>query len=79
MRGLQQELAEHFRNEKLKASVDELEMEAVRAENLLLHEQEIGSRPARTWYQTEKEKAESRDVSRGQVQSVYVCVCVLYM
>ena len=69
VRSMQQELAEHFRNEKMKANLDELQMEAERAENLLLHEQEIGSRPARTWYQTEKEKAESRDVSRGQVKT----------
>ncbi len=32
------------------------EMEANKAENLIEHEVEIYSRPARTWFQTEKQK-----------------------
>ena len=31
-------------------------MEAVKAENMLQHEDEIFARPARTWFQTMKEK-----------------------
>lgn len=35
------------------------EMELKKGENMLEHEAEIFSRPARTWFQTEKEKARS--------------------
>jgi hypothetical protein len=38
--------------------MDEAQEEAERAENLMLHEDEIASRPARTWYQTETQKKE---------------------
>ena len=33
------------------------EMEARKAENMVEHEAEINARPARTWFQTKKEKA----------------------
>ena len=32
------------------------EMEAAKAENMVEHEAEIHARPARTWFQTKKEK-----------------------
>ena len=32
------------------------EMEAAKAENMVEHEAEISARPARTWFQTRKEK-----------------------
>ena len=32
------------------------EMEAAKAENMVEHEAEIHARPARTWFQTRKEK-----------------------
>lgn len=34
-----------------------------RAENLLLHETEIASRPARTWHETETQKQERRQLT----------------
>lgn len=68
IRALEPELREYFRQEKERASLDKLQMEAERAENLLLHEQEINSRPARTWYQTEKQKDALRESSRDQVR-----------
>jgi ATP-dependent RNA helicase DDX27 len=36
------------------------EMEIQKGENLLKHEEEIFSRPARTWFQSSKEKAKSQ-------------------
>lgn len=35
---------------RTRAKMDEAQEEAERAENLMLHEDEIASRPARTWY-----------------------------
>ena len=37
------------------------EMEAQKAENMVEHEAEIAARPARTWFQTSKEKAAAVD------------------
>mmetsp|Transcript_46626 Transcript_46626/g.92390 ORF Transcript_46626/g.92390 Transcript_46626/m.92390 type:complete len:900 (-) Transcript_46626:82-2781(-) len=68
VRSLESEMREYFRAEKMKANLDELQMEAEKAENLLLHEQEIQARPARTWYQTERQKGELRETSRTQVK-----------
>jgi superfamily II DNA/RNA helicase len=68
IRALEPELRDHFRREREKASLDALQMEAEKAENLLLHEQEISARPVRTWYQTERQKGELREASREQVK-----------
>ena len=69
VKSMQNELQEYFRQEKLKANIDELEMEAQKAENLLVHENEIQARPARTWYQTERQKMEQRETSREGVKA----------
>ncbi len=69
VQSLEEPLQEHFRNEKLKSNLDELQMEAERAENILLHESEINARPARTWYQTETQKKEGREGSREAVKA----------
>jgi ATP-dependent RNA helicase DDX27 len=48
----------------LRSKVEEAEREAERAENMMLFEAEIVSRPARTWYQTETQKKELRDAGK---------------
>ena len=50
-------------------------MELKKGENMIQHEEEIYSRPARTWFQTglEKEKAE------GPWQATLDCLSVTYM
>jgi hypothetical protein len=68
VRSLQGDLEQHFKNERMKASIASLEEEAERAQNLLDHDEEINARPARTWYTSEKHKSEVRDLSRVKVQ-----------
>jgi hypothetical protein len=53
---------------RTRAKMDEAQEEAERAENLMMHEDEIAARPARTWYQTESQKKEAREVSRVHVK-----------
>lgn len=36
------------------------EMELTKGENMMKHEEEIFSRPARTWFQTNKEKEQAK-------------------
>jgi hypothetical protein len=40
------------------------EMEIKKGENLIVHRDEIMSRPARTWFQTEREKKLAQGASR---------------
>ncbi len=41
------------------------EMEAAKAHNMLRHEDEIKAKPRRTWFQSEKEKAEVKKSGKG--------------
>lgn len=50
--------------EKEERILQKAEMEAQRAQNLVLHDDEIRSRPARSWYQSTKEKREAQKMSR---------------
>lgn len=49
-----------LRQEQLEKEVRVAEMEANKAKNMMEHESEIASRPARTWFLTAKEKAETK-------------------
>ena len=61
---LEAAVAAMLEEEKLRAHMDRADAEADRAENMLVHEAEIAARPARTWYQTETQKKEARELSR---------------
>merc|ERR1711871_744538 len=62
--GIRQALSE----EKKKHEIEEADEELQRAENMILYEEEIKSRPARTWHQTETEKKEIKMASRDLVK-----------
>jgi ATP-dependent RNA helicase DDX27 len=63
MDALQQEEAMRSKSE---AALREVE----RAENMMLHEEEIQNRPARTWYQTETQKREIREAFQANNAAV---------
>jgi len=44
-------------------------MEVSKAENMIKHRETILSRPARTWFQSEKEKAESRAAGKQVLEN----------
>jgi ATP-dependent RNA helicase DDX27 len=52
----------------MRAYMDRAHQEAERVENMLVHEAEISARPARTWYQTETQKKDARELSRLAVK-----------
>eukprot|EP01036_Dinobryon_divergens_P058211 gene58211-77677_t len=52
----------------MKSKLDEVQREVERAENMLVHENEIESRPARTWYQSVSQKKEIQVEVRAKVQ-----------
>lgn len=55
------QIQEFYRQEKISRHLELAEGEAERAQNLLLYEDEIKSRPARTWHQTETQKRELKE------------------
>ena len=57
-----------YSQEKKKWQLDEAGAEIEKAENLIVHEDEIKSRPARTWHQTETQKTEIKNASRDLVK-----------
>ena len=60
---LEPQVAEVLQEEGEEKAIRVAEMEANKANNLLEHAEEIKSRPARSWFQTEKEKKEIREQS----------------
>ncbi|PVU91846.1 hypothetical protein BB559_003955 [Furculomyces boomerangus] len=54
------QVEEILKMEKQESSIDKIEMEVNKAENLIKFDKEIHSRPRRTWFMTEKEKKESK-------------------
>lgn len=53
---LSPQIEEILLEEKQERAIREAEMKVQKSENLLKHASEIYSRPARTWFQTNKEK-----------------------
>ena len=60
---LKDEIAGVLQEEKEEKQLRHAEMELKKGQNLLEHEEEIHSRPARTWFQSEKEKQKAKGSS----------------
>ncbi|CAG8551099.1 2222_t:CDS:2 [Ambispora gerdemannii] len=61
---LREKVAQVLMEEKQEKEVRQAEMEITKNENLLKHDQEIYSRPARTWFQTAREKQRAKEVAQ---------------
>ncbi|KAK7694635.1 nucleolar DEAD-box protein required for synthesis of 60S ribosomal subunit [Cerrena zonata] len=69
LEALKDEISEVMREEKEEKQFRQAEMELKKGQNMIEHEAEIFSRPARTWFQSEKDKAKSGAVSKEQYES----------
>ncbi|KAL6156536.1 nucleolar DEAD-box protein required for synthesis of 60S ribosomal subunit [Exserohilum turcicum] len=65
LKSLEGEIEEVLAEEKEERAMSVTERDLKRGENLIVHEDEIKSRPKRTWFQTEKEKLAEKE--RGAV------------
>jgi hypothetical protein len=68
------------RDEREEAYLRKAEMEAAKMSNMMEHEEEIYSRPARTWFQSERQKKEAARMAKVASEgepSGCVGVCVL--
>lgn len=64
--GMEAEVNDKMQNDDITKRALEVEREAERAENMMLHDTEITSRPARTWYQTETQKQAIRESAKAK-------------
>ncbi|KAJ7786333.1 DEAD-domain-containing protein [Mycena metata] len=66
---LKDEISEILKEEKEEKQFRQAEMELKKGQNMIEHEAEIYSRPARTWFQTGKEKLSAEAVSKQQYEA----------
>ncbi|KAJ7487619.1 DEAD-domain-containing protein [Mycena galericulata] len=66
---LKDEISEILREEKEEKQFRQAEMELKKGQNMIEHEAEIYSRPARTWFQTGKEKLSAEAISKQQYET----------
>ncbi|EJD03915.1 DEAD-domain-containing protein [Fomitiporia mediterranea MF3/22] len=62
------EITEVLKEEKEEKALRLAERELKKGENMIEHEKEIFSRPARTWFQSEKEKLNAKEISKKQYE-----------
>ncbi|WFD35023.1 RNA helicase [Malassezia cuniculi] len=63
---LRPEIEQVLAEEKEERALRQAEMQMTKGENMIAHSEEIYSRPARTWFQSEKEKAASKNTSMAE-------------
>lgn len=63
---LRPEIKEIVQEEREEKELRRTEMELTKGENMLQHEQEIHSRPARTWFQSQKEKERAKETGKKE-------------
>ncbi|KAH9849774.1 DEAD-domain-containing protein [Lenzites betulinus] len=66
---LKGEITEILQEEKEEKHLRQAEMELKKGQNMIEHEAEIFARPARTWFQTGKEKAKAEELSKQMYES----------
>ncbi|KAH9946632.1 DEAD-domain-containing protein [Amylocystis lapponica] len=68
LNGLKGEVSEVMQEEKEEKQLRQAEMELKKGQNMMDHGDEIYSRPARTWFQSEKEKTKAEALSKQQYE-----------
>ncbi|PBL01011.1 DEAD-domain-containing protein [Armillaria gallica] len=69
LESIKAEVAEVMLEEKEEKQFRQAEMELKKGQNIIEHEAEIFSRPARTWFQTNKEKQHTGAISKQQYEA----------
>ncbi|KAI8582403.1 hypothetical protein K450DRAFT_227013 [Umbelopsis ramanniana AG] len=71
LEAITEEVKDVMKQEKEDKVIRQTEMELKKSENLLQHANEIYSRPARTWFQSDKDKKKSKDVGMQAYKSMF--------
>ena len=64
---MEDEIEEVMLEEKEEKQLAQAEMQVKKGENLIQHEEEIKSRPKRTWFETEKDKKSAKEAGRAEL------------
>lgn len=67
---MDEEIEEVLREEKEEKQLAQVEMQVKKGENMIRYEEEINSRPKRTWFETEKDKKAAKEAGRAELNGV---------
>jgi ATP-dependent RNA helicase DDX27 len=70
LEGMEEEIQEVLNEEKAEKVLQNMEMHVRRTENLVKYEEEIKGRPKRTWFESQREKAEAKKVSKAELNGI---------
>ncbi|KAI1503302.1 hypothetical protein F5X99DRAFT_407119 [Biscogniauxia marginata] len=68
--GMEDEIEAIAREEKEEKQLAQVEMQIKKGENMVLHEDEIKSRPKRTWFETQHDKQKAREAGRAELNGL---------
>jgi ATP-dependent RNA helicase DDX27 len=61
--GLEKDISKLLEEDRARNKMEEVSREAERVQNILLHEDEIAARPARSWHQSVEQKKQIREAA----------------
>ncbi|KKF93871.1 ATP-dependent RNA helicase DRS1 [Ceratocystis fimbriata CBS 114723] len=64
------EIEDIMKEEQMEKEIANVEMQVRKGENILKHEDEIKARPKRTWFESERDKKNAKEVSRLELNGV---------
>ena len=67
---LENEIEGVMKDEKEEKQMAQVEMPLKKGENMIRYEDEISSRPKRTWFETEQDKRRAKEAGRGELNGV---------
>ncbi|KAL5612702.1 hypothetical protein BROUX41_004209 [Berkeleyomyces rouxiae] len=68
--GWADEIEDIMKEEHMEKEIANVEMQVRKGENILKHEDEIKSRPKRTWFESERDKKSAKDAGRLELNGV---------
>ncbi|KAK4123308.1 DEAD-domain-containing protein [Parathielavia appendiculata] len=68
--GMDEEIEEVLREEKEEKQLAQVEMQVQKGENLIKYEEEIKSRPKRTWFATDMDKKAAKEAGRAELNGL---------
>jgi len=71
LNSMKDEISEILQEEKEEKHIRQAEMELKKGQNMIEHEEEIYSRPARTWFQSGQEKLKAEATSKKSYEAAF--------
>lgn len=68
--GMEDEIEEILKDEKEEKALAQVEMQVRKGENIMAHEDEIKSRPKRTWFESEQDKKKAKKLGAAELNGI---------